>query len=77
MYRLGWGATKGGFWSKQVLSAQADATLTTTLRELFPHVLGKDAFYLKISIYKMIGENALNNCFNAAISGHLKKSHTF
>lgn len=41
---LGWGATNGGFWSGKVLLAQADATVTTTLLELFPIVLDKDVF---------------------------------
>ena len=41
---LGWGATNGVFWSGKVLLAQADATVTTTLLELFPIVLDKDVF---------------------------------
>lgn len=44
---LGWGATDGGFWSGKVLLAQADATVTATLLELFPIVLDKDVFDLE------------------------------
>ncbi|KAH9323457.1 hypothetical protein KI387_018096, partial [Taxus chinensis] len=36
---LGWGATNGGFWSRNVILAQADARVTVSLLDLFPIVL--------------------------------------
>lgn len=39
---LGWGASGGGFWSRNILLAQMDARLAFCLLEIFPIVMEKD-----------------------------------
>lgn len=69
---LGWGATDGGFWSGKVLLAQADATVTATLLELFPVVLEKDVFDLaKLNLQSDVIDAFILNTvkkINAALS---------